>query len=185
MATWFPAGYFRRHVLPLLGIGLPLLALSIWLYAGQTSFARRAAVTTGTVQEVLRGAPIYRQDGQASVTINGRVRYTANNMEIVNLIPLGSCGAGLAATCVFSKAGDTIKVAYDPTDVGRAEVVPWSGLPTWPVPHVWISVAALISVICLIAAGINVMAVRPLRPLNGRRHNGRSRQSDSSDDRKT
>ncbi|MCT9931521.1 hypothetical protein N5079_14990 [Planotetraspora sp. A-T 1434] len=184
MVTWFPAGYFRRHVLPLLGIGLPLLALSIWLYADQASFARRAIVTTGTVQEVLRGAPIYRDDGQTSVRINGRVRYTANNVEIVSVVPLGSCGGGLAATCVSSKAGDTIKVAYDPTDVGRAKVVPWSGLPMWPVPHVLIWATALISLVCLVAAGINVGAVRPIRPLNARRHDGRSHHSDSPDDRK-
>jgi hypothetical protein len=159
MRTWFPAGYFRRHVLLPLLIAFSLFALSLWFYVAKAGFARHAVTTTGTVQEVLRGGPVYGADGRTSVALKGRVRYMVDGREMVGLISLGSCTG--PALCAMWKPGDTVEVAYDPADVADARLVPRGGLETSPA--LGAVFAALLGLVSLSIAVINVMDRRPIR----------------------
>jgi hypothetical protein len=161
VGTWFPAGYFRRHVLLLLGIGILSLTFATWSYIDTTSFARRALITTGTIEEVLR-RPTYGYDGLTGASIHARVRYRADDEEVVRLIRLGYC-EGAGQVCFLQKPGDTITVAYDPGHVARAVIAPRGELAAWPLPGLLAGCGFLIGVACLVATVINVVTMRPIR----------------------
>ncbi|GAA4577033.1 hypothetical protein [Planotetraspora kaengkrachanensis] len=161
MGAWFPAGYFRRHVLLLLGIAIVSLAFATWSYADATAFARRALITTATIEEVLR-RPAYGVDGLTGTAISARVRYTAGGEEIVKVIPLSHCD-GAGQVCFLDKPGDMIRLAYDPGDVGRTALAPRGEPPAWPWPGLRTGIGLLVGVVCLVAAVINVVTMRPIR----------------------
>ncbi|GII54960.1 hypothetical protein Pth03_33490 [Planotetraspora thailandica] len=159
MSTWFPAGYFRRHVLLPLLIAFSLLALSLWFYGTKSDLGSNAVVTTGTVQEVLRGGPDDDPDGQTGIALTGRVGYVADGRQMVGLISLGSCTG--TTMCAMWKPGDTIEVAYDPADPADVRRAPHDA--TEITPALAAGFLALIGLVCLYVAAINIMDRRPVR----------------------
>ncbi|WP_030451574.1 hypothetical protein [Herbidospora cretacea] len=152
--------FIRWQVLSWLGVAALAFGVAAFVYAGETAFARRSVVTSGTVEEVRRSGVLYTDDGSSQVEYHGRVRYIVKGTEVVsNRMRLAGCDVPV---CPAPKEGQIIHVAYDSENFNRAVRTSAAGLPYWPMPGPFVWILGLMGLIPLIGAVANLVWIWPV-----------------------
>jgi hypothetical protein len=100
----------RRRILLL--IGLLLLPLAAWRFAGRTAFADRAVLATAVIDDLSQGPFLQSEDGRRSFTAYATIRYQVDGTPTQGRVVLSGCRGG--ACPARHQPGDTVTVAYDP-----------------------------------------------------------------------
>jgi Protein of unknown function (DUF3592) len=114
-ARWHPR---RRRILLL--IGLLLLALAAWRFAGRTALADRAVTATAVIDDLSQGPFLQSEDGRRSFTVYATVRYEVDGTLTQGRVVLSGCRGG--ACPARRQRGETITVAYDPQQVTSVDL---------------------------------------------------------------
>jgi Protein of unknown function (DUF3592) len=145
-ATWRP----RRGRILLL-IGLLLLALAAWRFAGRTAFADRAVTATAVIDDLSQGPFLQSEDGRRSFTVYATVRYDVDGTPTQGRIALSGC----RDTCPARRQrGDTITVAYDPRQVTSVDLAS-RVVGRHPLLDPWVLALVLMGVTFLVVAAVN------------------------------
>jgi hypothetical protein len=146
-ATWRPR---RRRIL--LMIGLLLLALAGWRFAGRTAFADRAVTATAVIDDLSQGPFLQSEDGRRSFTVYATIRYQVDGTLTQGRVALSGCRGG--ACPARHRRGDTITVAYDPQQVNRVDLAS-RVVGRHPLLDPWALALVLMGVSFLVAAAVN------------------------------
>jgi Protein of unknown function (DUF3592) len=146
-ARWHPR---RRRIL--LMIGLLLLALAAWRFAGRTAFADRAVTTAAVIHDLSQGPFLQSEDGRRSFTAYATVRYDVDGTLTQGRVALSGCRGGACPS--RRQRGDTITVAYDPRQVNRVDLAS-RVVGRHPLLDPWVQALVLMGVSFLVAAAVN------------------------------
>jgi hypothetical protein len=139
----------RRRILLL--IGLLLLALAAWRFAGRAAFADRAVLATAVIDDVAQGPFLQSEDGRRSFTAYATIRYDVDGTPIQGRVVLSGCRRG--ACPARHQRGDTITVAYDPQQVTSVDLAS-RVVGRHPLLDRWVLALLLMGVSFLVAAAV-------------------------------
>jgi hypothetical protein len=148
------AGWHPRRGRILLMIGLLLLGLAGWRFAGRAAFAGRAVIATAVIEDVAQGPFVAAEDVRRSFTVYAIVRYEVDGTLVRGRVALGGCRGGVCPARY--ERGDTVTVAYDPRRVSSVDLA-GRVVGRHPLLDRWVLALLLVGVLLLVvAAGLRV-----------------------------
>lgn len=150
LARWQPR---RRRIL--LVIGLLLLGLAGWRFAGRAAFADRAVTATAVIEYVSQGPFLAAEDVRRSFTVYATVRYERDGTLAQGRVALSGCRGG--ACPARYQRGDRVTVAYDPQQIDTVDLA-GRVVGRHPLLDRWVLALLLMGVIVLVAAGGDLVA---------------------------
>jgi hypothetical protein len=148
------AGWRPRRGRILLMIGLLLLGLAGWRFAGRAAFADRAVIATAVIEDVAQGPFVAAEDVRRSFTVYATVRYEVDGTLARGRVALSGCRGG--ACPARHERGDTVTVAYDPRQVSSVDLA-GRVVGRHPLLDRWVLALLLMGVLLLVvAAGLMV-----------------------------